>query len=76
MYLNIINEEMQKLAEVEALTEIVDGSIRMGEVDNEFNLKLINLCNNRLNEVNEKIEETYRMIAKAQEIFEKNKSKK
>lgn len=73
MYLSKMNEEMRKLSEFEALTEIVDGSVRIGELDNEFNLKLINLCNNRLAEINKKIEETDVMLLKAQEILQKNK---
>ncbi len=47
----------QKLEDVDTLKEIVTGKINMDSLDNEVKIRLIDICSERLDKVEQKLEE-------------------
>lgn len=70
---NKIKEEKQKLKDFEILKQIIEGSVNIEDLDENLKYRLLDLCDNRLVEVNQKIKETEKKIEKAEEILEKRK---
>ena len=70
---NKIKEEKQKLKDFEILKQIIEGSENIEDLDENLKYRLLDLCDNRLVEVNKKIKETEKKIEKAEEILEKRK---
>ena len=70
---NKIKEEKQKLKDFEILKQILNGSVNIEDLDEDLKYRLLDLCNNRLIDVNKKIKETEKKIEKAEAILEKRK---
>ena len=47
----------QKLEDIDTLKEIVTGKINMDSLDNEVKIRLIDICSERLDKVEQKLEE-------------------
>ena len=47
----------QKLEDVDTLKEIVTGKVNMDSLDNEVKIRLIDICSERLDKVEQKLEE-------------------
>lgn len=47
----------QKLEDVDTLKDIVSGKINMDSLDNEVKIRLIDICSERLDKVEQKLEE-------------------
>lgn len=46
----------QKLSDFEILKKIVNKELHMEDIDSETKIRLINLCDNRIKEINKKID--------------------
>lgn len=55
---------VQKLSDFEILKKLINKELDMNEVDNDTKMRLIALCDDRLKEVNKKIETVKRKIEK------------
>ena len=64
-----LDVEKQKLQDYEVLKKIVKGNINVKDLDKDLKIRLNDICNNRLNEVNKKIEETQNTILKIESII-------
>lgn len=63
--------EKQKLCDFEILRNVVQGSVNIKDLDKDLKLRLIDICNNRLIEVNKKIEDTNNDINRMKKIIDK-----
>ena len=61
------------MKDFEILKQIIEGSVNIEDLDENLKYRLLDLCDNRLVEVNKKIKETEKKIEKAEEILEKRK---
>ena len=52
---NDLTNDKQKIKDFEILKEIVNGNINIKDLDTPLKMRLIGICNNRLNQINEKI---------------------
>lgn len=68
-----ILEARQKLQDFEILKSIVNGKTEIKYLDKDLKLRLIDICNNRLDEINKKIEDTKFEIEKIDKLILKTK---
>ena len=54
----------QKLSDFDILKKIVNKELRMEDVDIDTKIRLIKLCDNRINDINKKIEVIDKKISK------------
>ena len=64
-------EEARPIDDFIYLKLIMEGKAQIKDLDKDLKRRLINLCNERLNEVNKEIAKKERQIKKAEEILEK-----
>ena len=62
-------ESQQKLNDVDILKSVVDGTTNISELDYDTIKMLINICNNRVEEVNKKIINSDREIFKLENFL-------
>lgn len=69
----LLMKEKQKLQDFEILKSIVEGKTNIKDLDRDVKIRLIDICNRRLDEINKKIEDTKSEINKIESLILKNK---
>lgn len=69
-----LKRERQKLQDFEILKRIVEGKTKIKDLDKDLKIRLIDICNTRLYEINKKIEDTKSEIEKIDNLILKTKN--
>lgn len=65
-----MQEEVSPIEDINILKDILHGNIKISEIDDKVKKRLIILCENRVKEIDEKINARKRETQKLEEILE------